>query len=66
MGFVVTHSGEPLDDAELTAWFVERMASFKKPKKYLFRDELPKNSYGKILKTDLRQWLKDASIAATR
>jgi long-chain acyl-CoA synthetase len=65
VAFVVTHSGEPLDDAELTTWFVERMASFKKPKKYLFRDELPKNSYGKILKTDLRQWLKDASIAAT-
>ena len=40
------------------------MASFKKPKKYVFRADLPKNSYGKTLKTDLRQWLKAASIAA--
>lgn len=66
VAFVVTRSGQTLDDAELTAWFLERMASFKKPKKYLFRDELPKNSYGKILKTDLRQLLKAGSIAAVR
>jgi long-chain acyl-CoA synthetase len=66
VAFVVTRSGQALDDAELTAWFLERMASFKKPKKYLFRDELPKNSYGKILKTDLRQLLKAGSIAAVR
>ena len=64
VAFVVTRNGQALDEAGLTAWFVERMASFKKPKKYVFRDELPKNSYGKILKTDLRQWLKAASIAA--
>jgi acyl-CoA synthetase (AMP-forming)/AMP-acid ligase II len=64
VAFVVTRSGQPLDEAELTAWFLQRMASFKKPRKYLFPGELPKNSYGKILKTDLRQWLKAASIAA--
>jgi long-chain acyl-CoA synthetase len=64
VAFVVPRNGQALDEAGLTAWFVERMASFKKPKKYVFRDELPKNSYGKILKTDLRQWLKAASIAA--
>ncbi|MGR3889728.1 class I adenylate-forming enzyme family protein [Pseudomonas sp. 1152_12] len=64
VAFVVTRNGRALDEAELSAWFVQRMASFKKPKKYLFRSELPKNSYGKILKTDLRQSLKAASIAA--
>ncbi|MEX5592828.1 class I adenylate-forming enzyme family protein [Pseudomonas orientalis] len=64
VAFVVTRSGQPLDEAELTAWFLARMASFKKPKKYVWRSELPKNSYGKILKTDLRQSLKAASIAA--
>ncbi|WLH82394.1 class I adenylate-forming enzyme family protein [Pseudomonas sp. FP2338] len=64
VAFVVTRSGQALDEAELTAWFLERMASFKKPKKYVFRADLPKNSYGKTLKTDLRQWLKAASIAA--
>ena len=55
---------EPLDESELTAWFLARMASFKKPKKYVWRSDLPKNSYGKILKTDLRHWLQTASIAA--
>lgn len=66
VAFVVTGDGQPLDQTALTAWFTERMASFKKPKKYIFRDELPKNSYGKILKTDLRAWLKEQSIAAVR
>ncbi|MGY2685563.1 class I adenylate-forming enzyme family protein [Pseudomonas tolaasii] len=66
VAFVVPRNGQALDEAELTAWFVARMASFKKPKKYVFRAELPKNSYGKILKTDLRQVLKEASIAAVR
>ena len=64
VAFVVTRSGQPLDEGELTAWFLARMASFKKPKKYVWRSDLPKNSYGKILKTDLRHWLQTASIAA--
>ena len=64
VAFVVTRSGQPLDEGELTTWFLARMASFKKPKKYVWRSDLPKNSYGKILKTDLRHWLQTASIAA--
>ena len=35
----------------------------QEPRKYLFCAELPKNSYGKILKTRLRQWLKDPAQA---
>lgn len=31
------------------------MASFKKPKHYHFVQDLPKNSYGKVLKTNLRE-----------
>ncbi|WP_347900990.1 AMP-binding protein [Pseudomonas purpurea] len=65
VAFVVPRDAEVLDASLLNAWFIERMASFKKPKKYVFRTELPKNSYGKILKTDLRQWLKEvASVTA--
>ena len=62
VAFVVLHPGQRADEQTLNAWFVERMASFKKPKRYLFREELPKNSYGKILKTELRQSL-EPSIA---
>ena len=32
----------------------ERIARFKRPKRYEFVDELPKNSYGKVLKRELR------------
>jgi acyl-CoA synthetase (AMP-forming)/AMP-acid ligase II len=64
VAFVVCRGTQTLDEALLNAWFVERMASFKKPRKYLFRSDLPKNSYGKILKTELRQWLKEVSATA--
>jgi fatty-acyl-CoA synthase len=40
--------------AELDAHLLERIARFKRPKRYEFIDELPKNSYGKVLKRDLR------------
>jgi fatty-acyl-CoA synthase len=39
---------------ELDAHMLERIARFKRPKRYLFVDELPKNSYGKVLKRELR------------
>ncbi len=58
VAFVVARMAGTLDESLLNAWFVERMASFKKPKKYVFRSELPRNSYGKVLKTELRLWLK--------
>lgn len=59
MAFVVLRSPGSLDSQALNEWFLAHMASFKKPKKYLFCTELPKNSYGKILKTHLRQSLQD-------
>jgi long-chain acyl-CoA synthetase len=40
--------------AELDALCLTRIARFKRPKDYVFVDALPKNNYGKILKTDLR------------
>jgi len=40
--------------AELDAHLLERIARFKRPKRYEFIDDLPKNSYGKVLKRELR------------
>ena len=40
--------------AELDALCLSRIARFKRPKDYVFVDALPKNIYGKILKTELR------------
>jgi acyl-CoA synthetase (AMP-forming)/AMP-acid ligase II len=42
---------------ELDAHLLDRIARFKRPKRYEFIDELPKNSYGKVLKRALRERL---------
>ena len=39
---------------ELDALCLNGIARFKRPKDYVFVDALPKNNYGKILKTELR------------
>jgi long-chain acyl-CoA synthetase len=39
---------------ELDALCLKRIARFKRPKDYVFVPALPKNNYGKILKTELR------------
>lgn len=53
VAFVVATDG-PVEPAELDAHLVARIARFKRPKRYEFVDELPKNSYGKVLKRELR------------
>jgi fatty-acyl-CoA synthase len=46
-----------VEKAELDAHLLDRIARFKRPKRYEFIDELPKNSYGKVLKRELRNRL---------
>ena len=55
VAFVIATDDGPCDAPQLDAWCKSRMASFKKPKKYHFVQDLPKNSYGKVLKTSLRE-----------
>lgn len=43
-----------VEAAALDAHLLERIARFKRPKRYEFVAELPKNSYGKVLKRELR------------
>ena len=43
------------DREALDALCLAHIARFKRPKDYVFVDALPKNNYGKILKTELRQ-----------
>ena len=50
---VPAHEGEEQSHA-LDAFCLEHMARFKRPKAYKFVTELPKNNYGKVLKTALR------------
>ncbi|WP_067221396.1 AMP-binding protein [Stappia indica] len=50
---VACYAGDA-EPAELDALCLEHIARFKRPKDYLQLPELPKNNYGKILKTELR------------
>ncbi len=54
VAFVV---GDSLTPAELDAHCLQSIARFKRPKHYRFVAELPKNNYGKVLKTALREQL---------
>ncbi len=59
VAFVVRQPGEAAaagqpDDRALDQMCLSQIARFKRPKRYVFVDDLPKNNYGKILKTALR------------
>ncbi|WP_408632935.1 AMP-binding protein [Mycolicibacterium mengxianglii] len=61
VAFVVAASGPaaptPALADELDAHLLQRIARFKRPKRYEMIAELPKNSYGKVLKRELRSHL---------
>jgi long-chain acyl-CoA synthetase len=59
VAYVVPAAAEP-DFAALDAYCIDNIARFKRPKDYRFVDELPKNNYGKVLKTELRTMDADA------
>ncbi|MCV7423217.1 long-chain fatty acid--CoA ligase [Mycobacterium yunnanensis] len=44
-------------ETDLDAHLLERIARFKRPKRYVYVDYLPKNAYGKVLKRELRERL---------
>jgi long-chain acyl-CoA synthetase len=57
VAFVVAAGPAPTP-AELDAHCLAFIARFKRPKEYRFVDALPKNNYGKVLKTELRERLR--------
>lgn len=58
VAFVVARPGGRVDAAALDALCLANIARYKRPRAYRFVDELPKNNYGKILKTELRARLR--------
>jgi long-chain acyl-CoA synthetase len=54
---VVLEEGAARDDAKLDAHCLASIARFKRPKRYVYLEALPKNNYGKVLKTELRQMM---------
>ncbi|MGH6906092.1 MAG: AMP-binding protein, partial [Geminicoccaceae bacterium] len=57
VAFVVVAEGQHVAAGDLDAHCLARIARFKRPKDYRFVDALPKNNYGKVLKTALRDLL---------
>ena len=58
VAFVVAQAGVELDIQSLDQHCLELIARFKRPKHYRLVDSLPKNNYGKVLKTALREQLQ--------
>jgi long-chain acyl-CoA synthetase len=52
---VVARPAQKVSAAELDALCLGAIARFKRPRDYVFLENLPKNNYGKVLKTELRQ-----------
>ncbi len=66
VAFVVLQAGASVSAEQLDAHCLAQMARFKRPKRYVLVDELPKNNYGKVLKTELRARLQaDGQSTAT-
>jgi long-chain acyl-CoA synthetase len=62
IAFVVVHEGSRVREQELDALCLDHIARFKRPKGYRFVAGLPKNNYGKVLKTELRAQLKGEAV----
>jgi long-chain acyl-CoA synthetase len=58
VAFVVCRTGKTAPEQELDALCLQNIARFKRPKAYRFVERLPKNNYGKVLKTELRAQLR--------
>jgi long-chain acyl-CoA synthetase len=57
VAFIVPRGVAP-DTAELDTLCLENIARFKRPKRYVMIEALPKNNTGKVLKTRLREIIK--------
>lgn len=56
---VVLEAGQAADDSEIIAFCRERLASYKKPRRVLFVDVLPRNALGKVQKHVLAGQISD-------
>jgi malonyl-CoA/methylmalonyl-CoA synthetase len=52
---LVLNEVEAIDEKALSEWLVQKMAAYKKPRKYLILNELPRNAMGKVVKNDVKK-----------
>jgi long-chain acyl-CoA synthetase len=58
---IVTASATHVTEAELDALCLDHIARFKRPKRYVLVDALPKSPAGKVLKRELREQLEPSA-----
>jgi long-chain acyl-CoA synthetase len=58
VAFIAASPGEAVTAEALDALCLAHIARFKRPRAYYFVPALPKNNYGKVLKTELREIAK--------
>jgi acyl-CoA synthetase (AMP-forming)/AMP-acid ligase II len=61
IAFIVKKSS--VETAELDTLCLDNIARFKRPREYRFVEALPKNNYGKVLKTELRKLLSGGAAS---
>ncbi len=64
VAYVVPSAGRTVNPAELDGFCLEHLARFKRPRDYRVIDKIPKNNYGKALKTALRELDQKAAHVA--
>jgi long-chain acyl-CoA synthetase len=60
---IVKQPGHIPDEQDLDLFCLEHIARFKRPKRYVFVEELPKNATGKVVKRELRDQIKPERLA---
>ncbi|WP_116125544.1 acyl-CoA synthetase [Lewinella sp. IMCC34183] len=55
IGACMIVEGTPPDPDALTDWLRERLPGYKLPRRFIFRDELPRNVMGKVTKQELKE-----------
>lgn len=59
LAFVVLQPGSATDVGALEAWCMDRLARYKRPRRWAFVESLPLTATGKVRKNVLRQWVRD-------
>jgi malonyl-CoA/methylmalonyl-CoA synthetase len=52
---IVLNDKQVFDEKLLSDWLVQKMAAYKKPRKYLCLAELPRNAMGKVVKNEVKK-----------
>lgn len=58
---VVPRRGSELSSEELRRWALERLASYKVPRRFLTVPQLPRNALGKVVKPEVARWFEPST-----